>query len=172
MEGTHKSIVKNVGDGEGKLSYKQVVAETSPSVSASAVFKGVIQRQNVESKLQGGDGRRAGANVGGFPDGSSATTSGRGGDNGKYLSLGPKVLSLSPNEDMVSAILNERSRLKSIAIFFICLDKEALPARKFFDDWLASVWGKKLGIYVTYYRMIQKGLFVIFLKIITCKKEF
>ena len=40
--GTHKSAVKNVGDGKGKLSYKQVVAESSPSVLEIAVFKGVI----------------------------------------------------------------------------------------------------------------------------------
>ena len=64
----------------------------------------------------------------------------------------------------MSAIKNERSRLKSIVIVFVCLDKEAMLARKFFDEWLASFWGKKLGIYVTYYRMIQKGLFVVFLK--------
>ena len=55
--GTHKSTIKNVGDGEGKLSYKQVVAESSPSVSAIVVFKGVIRRQNLESKLRGGEGR-------------------------------------------------------------------------------------------------------------------
>ena len=98
----------------------------------------------MESELQGGEGRQAEANGGGFPNGSSDTTGGSGGENGKYLSLNPKVLSLSPNEDMVSTILNERSRLKSIAIFFICLDKEAMPARNFFDDWLAAVWGKNL----------------------------
>ena len=57
---------------------------------------------------------------------------------------------------MISAIKGEQSRLKSIAIFFVCLDKEFMPTKKKFDDWLATVWGKKLGIYVTYCRMIQK----------------
>ena len=88
-----------------------------------------------------------------FPDGSSASSAiagGSEGKNGKYLSLGPEVLSLSPNKDMVSTILNERSRLKGISIFFICLDKEAFPTRNFFDDWLVAIWGKKLGIYVMY----------------------
>lgn len=67
-----------------------------------------------------------------------------------------KVLSLSPNEDMIFAIKGEQSRLKSIAIFFVCSDKEFMLARIFFDDWLATVWRKKLGIYVAYCRMIQK----------------
>ena len=152
--GTHKSTVENVGDGEGKLSYKQVVAESSPSVSETTVFKDVIQRKNVELELRGEEGRWAIANGGRFLDRSSATASGSGGENGKYMSLSPKVLSLSPNKDMVSTILNERSRLKGISIFFICLDKEALPTRNFFDDWLVAIWGKKLGIYAMYYRMI------------------
>ena len=65
---------------------------------------------------------------------------------------------------MISAIKGEQSRLKIIAIFFVCLDKEFMSARNFFDDWLAIVWGKKLGIYVTYFHMIQKGMFVVFLK--------
>ena len=65
---------------------------------------------------------------------------------------------------MISAIKGEQSRLKSIAIFFVCLDKEFMPARFFFDDLLATVWGKKLGIYVTYCHMIQIGIFFVFLK--------
>jgi hypothetical protein len=35
---------------------------------------------------------------------------------------------------------------------------------KFLDDWLNAVWGKKFGLHVNFCRMIQKGLFVIFLK--------
>ena len=50
--GTHKPAVENVGDGEGKLSYKQVVAESSLSFSATTVFKCVIRRQNVELELR------------------------------------------------------------------------------------------------------------------------
>ena len=37
-------------------------------------------------------------------------------------------------------------------------------ARKFLDDWLNKVWGKKLGIAISFSRMIQRGMFVIFLK--------
>ena len=40
---------------------------------------------------------------------------------------------------MISAMKGEQSRLKSIAIFFVCLDKEFMLARIFFDDWLATV---------------------------------
>ena len=65
---------------------------------------------------------------------------------------------------MISTIKGEQSRLKSISIFFVSLDKEFMPTRNFFDDWLTTVWGKKLGIYVTYCHMIQKGMFVVFLK--------
>ena len=75
-----------------------------------------------------------------------------------------KTLTLSPNEDMVKAIRAEQNRLRNVAIFFVCLDANALPSRKFFDEWLNAVWGKKFGFHVNFCRMIQKGLFVIFLK--------
>ena len=152
-----------MGKPKGKLSYKQVVEDSSPTFSTTVEFNGVFQRKIVDLEQQGWEGGWSTTNGGGHFDGS-ANIGGGGGENGKFPSLSPKTLSLSPNEDMVSTIKSERSRLKSIAIFFVCLDKEAMPARKFFDDWLASVWGKKLGIYVTYCRMIQKGLFVVFLK--------
>lgn len=65
---------------------------------------------------------------------------------------------------MIKAIRSEQLHLRNIAIFFVCMDKESLPLWNFFDDWIANVWGKKLGIHVNFCRMIQKGLFVIFLK--------
>ena len=65
-----------------------------------------------------------------------------------------KSLTLSPNEDMVKAIRAEQCGLRNIAIFFVYLDVNALPSRKFFDDWLNVVWGKKFRFYVNFCRMI------------------
>ena len=75
-----------------------------------------------------------------------------------------KTLSLTPNDDMVKAIKGEQTRLNSIAFFFVCMDVKFLPARKYLDDWINNVWGKKLSIVVSFNRMIQKGMFVIFFK--------
>lgn len=44
------------------------------------------------------------------------------------------------------------------------MDLNALPSRRFFDDWIGNVWGKKLGAYVNFCHMMQKGLFVVVLK--------
>ena len=65
---------------------------------------------------------------------------------------------------MVNAIKGEQSRLKSIAVFFVCMDVKFLLTRKYLDDWINNFLGKKLGIVVNFSRMIQKGLFVIFFK--------
>ena len=86
------------------------------------------------------------------------------GEKGKPPLLADNTLSLTPNVDMVNAIKEEQSRLKSIAVFFVCMDVKFLLARKYLDDWINNVWGKKLGIVVNFSRMIQKGLFVIFFK--------
>ena len=55
-------------------------------------------------------------------------------------------------------------RLRNIAIFFVCLNANAFPSHKFLDDWLNVVWGKRVILHVNFYRMIHKGLFIIFLK--------
>ena len=83
---------------------------------------------------------------------------------GKTLPHELKTISLSLNEDMVGAIIYILSWLKNIVVFFACLDKEFFPSQKFFDEWVANVWGKKLGIHVTFCRMVHKGLFVVFVK--------
>lgn len=117
--GVIKSAVVNKGEGGRKLSFKQVVAKGSPSISAAAMFNSVLLKHNVEPEQCGG-GERPATNGGGLPDRDGSAASGSGGEKGKLAPLCPKILSLSPNKDMVSVILNERSRLKSIAIFF-CL---------------------------------------------------
>lgn len=54
--------------------------------------------------------------------------------------------------------------LKNIVIFMVIVDVNRLLARKFFDNWVVNVWQKKLGICVSFYRMVQKGVFLMFLK--------
>ena len=54
--------------------------------------------------------------------------------------------------------------LKAFLFSLYVLIRNLCQPEFFFDDWLATVWGKKLGIYVTYCRMIKKGMFVVFLK--------
>ena len=54
--------------------------------------------------------------------------------DGRNPSNGLKTLTFSPNEDMVKPVRAEKSRLRNIAIFFVCLDAIALPSRKFLDD--------------------------------------
>lgn len=87
-----------------------------------------------------------------------------GAEEGKTVSPSAKILALSPNANMVNAIKSEQSHLKNIVIFFVCMDMKFLPARKFLDDWIGNIWGKKLGINVSFSRIVQKGLFVIFFK--------
>lgn len=54
--------------------------------------------------------------------------------------------------------------LMDIAIFFVCLHKESLPSQKLFDEWITKIWRSKLGIQVSFFRMVQKGIFVVFFK--------
>ena len=81
---------------------------------------------------------------------------------GKAPLLPKNTLSLTPNIDIVNVIKGEQFWLKHIAVFFVCMDVKFLPARKYLDEWINNVWGKKLDIVVNFSRMIQKGLIVIF----------
>ena len=84
----------------------------------------------METKCGGanGNGGRATAVGCGLAQGGDAIAGDGGGEDGKVPSLGPKVLSLSPNEDMISTIKGEQSRLKKFVILFLCLDKEFMLA--------------------------------------------
>ena len=135
--------------GVNKPSFKDVVAEgNGVKCPPSAAF---------ECSIGEGDHGHRGSNADGLPINIS-------GGKGKAPLLPENTLSLTPNVDMVNAIKGEQSRLKSIAVFFVCMDVKFLPAREYLDDWINNVWGKKLGIVVNFSRMIQKGLFVIFFK--------
>jgi len=125
--------VNKIGE---KLSYKQILANSSPIFLASIEFDGIFRRIPVETECGGASGNGGWATIVGcgLTQEGGAITGDGGGEDGKVPSLDPKVLSLSPNEDMISTIKGEQSRLKSIAIFFVCLDKEFMLARKFFDD--------------------------------------
>lgn len=65
----------------------------------------------------------------------------------------------------------EKDRLRDTTIFFATVDVDKCPARKFIDDWIRNVWNTKLGYLVSFYRLIQKGLFVIFFKDHKMQKE-
>lgn len=53
-----------------------------------------------------------------------------------------RVMEINPNGEMVDSIKKEEYRVKNIAFFFTCLDRNTLPVRNFFDKWIVSVWGK------------------------------
>lgn len=92
----------------------------------------------------------------------------KGGRIGGWLEQGGKdllsrrVLRLNPNEEMINAIRKEENRLRNTTTFLTCMDVNNLPTHNFFDKWLNLIWGKKLGIHITFCRMIQQGLFIIF----------
>lgn len=155
------NILENTNIEKEKPSYKVVFLDNSVTMCPpSACFNGVILEQPTMDQRgfleSGTEGCRDGGNT--------ETRDPEGGGGGKSYFPGLKTLSLSPNEDMVKAIRSEQSHLRNIAIFFVCMHNNSLPSRKNFDDWVENVWGKKLGIHVSFYRMIQKGLFVVFFR--------
>ena len=125
----------NANNTGEKSSYKQILADSSPIFSASIEFDIIFRRIPMETECGGASGNGGWATFirFGLTQGGDVIT-GDGGEDGKVPSLIPKVLSLSPNEDIIFAIKGEQYRLKSIAIFFVCLDKEFIPAIIFFDD--------------------------------------
>jgi hypothetical protein len=166
-DGSHDKdgLLENDGEGD-KRSYKLVLADQSkpdcpPSVSFNCSFHGKVDGARLST-----------ANGSGLGGGEKSGDETGSGGTGKPPPHEFKTLSLSPNEDMILAIRNEQSRLKDIAIFFVCLESDSLPSRKFFDDWIANVWGRKLGIHVTFCRRIQKGILWFSLSPITFKKGF
>lgn len=44
------------------------------------------------------------------------------------------------------------------------MDNKFLSARNFLNDWINTVWGKKLGIVVIFCHVIQRGIFVSFFR--------
>lgn len=117
---------------EGKPSYKTMLSAEEERVECppSAVFNGGIV-------ALGGVGTKGllGASRDKLRDGGSITTGDpRGEENGKDSPSTVKVLSLTPNDEMLKAIRNEQNILKNVVVFFICMDHNALPSRKFFND--------------------------------------
>lgn len=76
----------------------------------------------------------------------------------------PRALRLNPNEEIVLAMKKEQTYLRNTNVFFVCLNIKTLPSRRFLDNWLNMVWVKNLGVYVSFCKMIQHGLFFISLK--------
>lgn len=142
-------LLGNNGEGD-KRSYKSVLADQSkPDCPPLAMFNGIFH-----GKVDGA--RLTTANGSGLDGGEKGGDEAGNGGTGKPPPHELKTLSLSPNDDMIIAIRNEQSRLKDIAIFFVSLENDSLPSRKFSNEWIANVWGRKLGIHVSFCRMIQK----------------
>ena len=116
-----------------KPSYKQILADSSPIFSAYMEVDEIFMRipMEIECGCASGNGGRATASGCGLAQGGDVVAGDGGGEHGKVPSLILKVLSLSPNEDMISVIKGEKSRLKRIDIFFVCLDKEFMPTKFF-----------------------------------------
>ena len=107
--------------GISKPSFKDVVAEgNGVKCPPSVAF---------ECSIGEGDHGHRGRNIDG--PGNPINISG---EKGKAPLLPDNTLSSTPNVDMVNAIKEEQSRLKSIAVFFVFMDVKFLSARKYFDD--------------------------------------
>ena len=75
-----------------------------------------------------------------------------------------KILPYSPNMDMVKVLKNEQGRLKNVAILFSCMDSNSFPSCEFFNEMQENIRVEKLGIFVSFCRMMYKGLFIIVFK--------
>lgn len=138
-----------------------MLAEDSmPTCPETACFEGKFENIQV---LEGDYGLVGTTADGGGLAPYTTSDTARQDNLGKTPPDGLRTLTLSPNEDMVKVVRAKKYRLKNIAIFFVCLDLNSLPSRKFLDDWLNVVWGKKFGLHVSFCIMIRKGIFVIFL---------
>lgn len=84
------------------------------------------------------------------------------GPQGKDPDFDCNPFSISPNEAMTNEITLEKNRLKDSDIFFAYVDVDKCPPRKFMDDWFYNYWNLKLGLRFSFYRQLQKGLFIIF----------
>lgn len=161
LKSTSISDMKKIIDEEGgcndendilgkveKPLYSVLVADSSiPMVSALACFNGTFFASIDGGEHASANGDRRGGESGG---GTESVV----GNEGKTLFPPRKMLNLESNNDMVKVVKDEQNRLKNMVIFFVCLDVKILPARKFIDEWLNKVWGKKLGITVNFSRMI------------------
>ena len=107
--------------GVSKPSFKDVVAEgNGVKCHPSVAF---------ECSIGEGDHGHRGSNADG--PGNPINISG---GKGKAPLLPENTLSLTPNVDMVNVIKGEQSRLKSIVVFFVCMDVKFLPTHKYLDD--------------------------------------
>lgn len=81
--------------------------------------------------------------------------------SGKTPSASLSPFAIIPNLEMLEEIVKEKDRLRDTAIFFSAIEIDKCPPRKFMDDWFHHYWNNKLGLHISFYRQIHKGLYVI-----------
>lgn len=83
-------------------------------------------------------------------------------ETGKTPSTSLSPFAIIPNPKMLEEIVKEKHRLRGTVIFFLAIEIDKCPPRKFMDDWFLHYWNIKLGLHISFCRQIHKGLYVIF----------
>lgn len=86
------------------------------------------------------------------------------GRRGKHTKSLPMKIFITLNFDMINVLSQEKNRLKIIVFFLAIMDISKIPTRKSLNELFKNVWLKKLGFQIFFCKMIQKGLFLIFIK--------